>query len=204
MKIVKTARRFPVFRLRTKMKRKRMATKQNKRKWKGIEFHIAIFSSEDTQVTFQIKKDRNQFKFPYNVARLRTCNLSTVISYTGDTQSGVSIVFASVAYIVGFFRVFFQQSIKGALGQTAFQINFTRRLIQRIKKERFIEIYFYIFGLIRYARKFILSCFLQLVGHVIKGGGIAISGQEQRQLGGGFLEGKGAPPGKNFILITQK
>lgn len=36
----------------------------------------------------------------------------------------------------------------------------------------------------------------QLVGHVIKGGGIAISGQEQRQLGGGFLEGEGSPPGE--------
>lgn len=31
---------------------------------------------------------------------------------------------------------------------------------------------------------------------MIKGGGIAITGQEQRQLGGGFLEGEGAPPGK--------
>lgn len=31
---------------------------------------------------------------------------------------------------------------------------------------------------------------------MIKGGGIAITGQEQRQLGGGFLEGDGAPPGK--------
>jgi len=45
-----------------------------------------------------------------------------------------------------------------------------------------------------------LSCLLQLVGHVIKGGGIAISGQEQRQLGGGFLEGEGAPPGKNILF----
>ena len=33
------------------------------------------------------------------------------------------------------------------------------------------------------------------MGHVIKGGGIAISGQEQRQLGGGFLEGEDAPQG---------
>ncbi|XP_014469633.1 PREDICTED: uncharacterized protein LOC106741801 [Dinoponera quadriceps] len=40
----------------------------------------------------------------------------------------------------------------------------------------------------------------RLVGHVIKGGGIAISGQEQRQLGGGFLEGKGAPPGSGGYL----
>lgn len=52
---------------------------------------------------------------------------------------------------------------------------------------------------------------------MIKGGGIAITGQEQRQLGGGFLEGDGAPPGKkkkktlilylpmfflNFLLYT--
>lgn len=34
------------------------------------------------------------------------------------------------------------------------------------------------------------------MGHVIKGGGIALSGQEQRQLGGGFLEGNEAPSGK--------
>ncbi|XP_011258855.2 uncharacterized protein LOC105252901 [Camponotus floridanus] len=40
----------------------------------------------------------------------------------------------------------------------------------------------------------------RLVGHVIKGGGIAISGQEQRQLGGGFLEGEGAPPGSGGYL----
>lgn len=31
---------------------------------------------------------------------------------------------------------------------------------------------------------------------MIKGGGIAITGQEQRQLGGGFLEGEGAPKGE--------
>ncbi|XP_070157495.1 uncharacterized protein B6 isoform X2 [Polyergus mexicanus] len=40
----------------------------------------------------------------------------------------------------------------------------------------------------------------RLVGHVIKGGGIAISGQQQRQLGGGFLEGEGAPPGSGGYL----
>ncbi|XP_015430576.1 PREDICTED: uncharacterized protein LOC107187085 [Dufourea novaeangliae] len=40
----------------------------------------------------------------------------------------------------------------------------------------------------------------RLVGHVIKGGGIAITGQEQRQLGGGFLEGAGAPAGSGGYL----
>ncbi|XP_034938231.1 uncharacterized protein b6 [Chelonus insularis] len=40
----------------------------------------------------------------------------------------------------------------------------------------------------------------RLVGHVIPGGGIAISGQEQTQLGGGFLEGEGAPPGSGGML----
>ncbi|KAK2581376.1 hypothetical protein KPH14_005064 [Odynerus spinipes] len=40
----------------------------------------------------------------------------------------------------------------------------------------------------------------RLVGHVIKGGGIAITGQEQRQLGGGFLEGEGAPQGAGGML----
>ncbi|XP_048505490.1 uncharacterized protein LOC110117176 isoform X2 [Athalia rosae] len=40
----------------------------------------------------------------------------------------------------------------------------------------------------------------RLVGHVIKGGGIAISGQEQRQLGGGFLEGSEAPDGSGGYL----
>ncbi|XP_071874524.1 pentraxin-related protein b6 [Bombus fervidus] len=40
----------------------------------------------------------------------------------------------------------------------------------------------------------------RLVGHVIKGGGIAITGQEQRQLGGGFLEGDGAPPGSGGLV----
>ncbi|XP_026673661.1 uncharacterized protein LOC113464971 [Ceratina calcarata] len=40
----------------------------------------------------------------------------------------------------------------------------------------------------------------RLVGHVIKGGGIAITGQEQRQLGGGFLEGEGAPKGSGGLL----
>ncbi|XP_076167921.1 pentraxin-related protein b6 [Ptiloglossa arizonensis] len=40
----------------------------------------------------------------------------------------------------------------------------------------------------------------RLVGHVIKGGGVAITGQEQRQLGGGFLEGDGAPQGSGGYL----
>ncbi|XP_054011862.1 uncharacterized protein LOC128894245 [Hylaeus anthracinus] len=40
----------------------------------------------------------------------------------------------------------------------------------------------------------------RLVGHIIKGGGIAITGQEQRQLGGGFLEGDGAPQGSGGYL----
>ncbi|CAK9803363.1 Neuronal pentraxin-1 [Anthophora quadrimaculata] len=40
----------------------------------------------------------------------------------------------------------------------------------------------------------------RLVGHVIKGGGIPITGQEQRQLGGGFLEGEDAPPGSGGLL----
>ncbi|XP_076300233.1 pentraxin-related protein b6 [Lasioglossum baleicum] len=40
----------------------------------------------------------------------------------------------------------------------------------------------------------------RLVGHVIKGGGVAITGQEQRQLGGGFLEGEGAPAGSGGYL----
>jgi hypothetical protein len=46
---------------------------------------------------------------------------------------------------------------------------------------------------------------LQLVGHVIPGGGIAITGQEQQQLGGGFLEGKGSPKGSGGFLgeVTQ-
>ena len=46
---------------------------------------------------------------------------------------------------------------------------------------------------------------LQLVGHVIPGGGIAITGQEQRQLGGGFLEGAYSPKGSGGFLgeITQ-
>ncbi|XP_034236467.1 uncharacterized protein LOC117642405 [Thrips palmi] len=44
-----------------------------------------------------------------------------------------------------------------------------------------------------------------LVNHVIKGGGVAITGQEQRQYGGGFLEGEGAPKGAGGMLgeITQ-
>lgn len=41
----------------------------------------------------------------------------------------------------------------------------------------------------------------QLVGHVIKGGGIAITGQEQRQPGGGFLEGEEAPPGEKLFKL---
>ncbi|XP_043521494.1 uncharacterized protein LOC122534680 isoform X1 [Frieseomelitta varia] len=40
----------------------------------------------------------------------------------------------------------------------------------------------------------------RLVRHVIKGGGVAITGQEQRQLGGGFLEGDEAPPGSGGLL----
>lgn len=46
---------------------------------------------------------------------------------------------------------------------------------------------------------------LQLVGHVIPGGGIAITGQEQRQFGGGFLEGKESPKGSGGLLgeVTQ-
>ena len=48
-------------------------------------------------------------------------------------------------------------------------------------------------------REFIFKIVFQLVGHLIKGGGIAITGQEQRQLGGGFLEGEGAPKGEKNI-----
>lgn len=40
----------------------------------------------------------------------------------------------------------------------------------------------------------------RLVGHVIPSGGIAISGQEQSQLGGGFQEGKDAPKGAGGML----
>ncbi|KAK1116497.1 hypothetical protein K0M31_018961 [Melipona bicolor] len=40
----------------------------------------------------------------------------------------------------------------------------------------------------------------RLVRHVVKGGGVAITGQEQRQLGGGFLEGDEAPPGSGGLL----
>lgn len=40
----------------------------------------------------------------------------------------------------------------------------------------------------------------RLVGHVIPAGGIAITGQEQSQLGGGFQEGKGAPKGSGGML----
>lgn len=42
-----------------------------------------------------------------------------------------------------------------------------------------------------------ISVFLQLVGTKIPGGGIAISGQSQTQLGGGFQEGAQAPKGNN-------
>lgn len=59
------------------------------------------------------------------------------------------------------------------------------------------------FCFIHYAKKIALPCLFQLVGHVIKGGGIAISGQEQRQLGGGFLEGEGAPPGKIIFTLDR-
>jgi hypothetical protein len=40
---------------------------------------------------------------------------------------------------------------------------------------------------------------------VIPGGGIAITGQEQKQYGGGFLEGKGSPKGSGGLLgeVTQ-
>lgn len=40
---------------------------------------------------------------------------------------------------------------------------------------------------------------------MIPGGGIAITGQEQRQYGGGFLEGKGSPKGSGGLLgeVTQ-
>lgn len=44
----------------------------------------------------------------------------------------------------------------------------------------------------------------QLVGHVIKGHGIAISGQEQRQLGGGFLEGEDAPAGEKNTTLARE
>ncbi|CAG9859038.1 unnamed protein product [Phyllotreta striolata] len=40
----------------------------------------------------------------------------------------------------------------------------------------------------------------RLVNHVIPGGGIAITGQEQRQLGGGFQEGVEAPKGSGGML----
>lgn len=36
---------------------------------------------------------------------------------------------------------------------------------------------------------------------MIKGGGVAISGQEQRQLGGGFLEGPDAPEGNRKFFF---
>ncbi|KAJ8935981.1 hypothetical protein NQ318_000851 [Aromia moschata] len=40
----------------------------------------------------------------------------------------------------------------------------------------------------------------RLVGDIIQGGGIAISGQEQSQLGGGFQEGEHAPKGSGGML----
>ncbi|XP_046984223.1 uncharacterized protein LOC124554202 [Schistocerca americana] len=40
----------------------------------------------------------------------------------------------------------------------------------------------------------------RLVGYTIPGGGVAITGQEQRQPGGGFLEGPGAPLGSGGML----
>ncbi|XP_060518529.1 uncharacterized protein LOC132697224 [Cylas formicarius] len=40
----------------------------------------------------------------------------------------------------------------------------------------------------------------RLVGHVVPSGGISISGQEQRQPGGGFLEGEDAPKGSGGML----
>lgn len=46
----------------------------------------------------------------------------------------------------------------------------------------------------------IIKINFKLVGHVIKGGGVAITGQEQRQLGGGFLEGPDAPKGSGGFL----
>lgn len=49
-----------------------------------------------------------------------------------------------------------------------------------------------------------MYCF-QLVGHTVPGGGIAITGQEQNQIGGGFLEGDFAPKGKvaNYPHLTM-
>ncbi|XP_044268224.1 uncharacterized protein LOC123013625 [Tribolium madens] len=40
----------------------------------------------------------------------------------------------------------------------------------------------------------------RLVGHVIPSGGLAITGQQQTQLGGGFQEGKDAPKGSGGML----
>lgn len=53
--------------------------------------------------------------------------------------------------------------------------------------------------------------YFQLVGHVIPSGGIAITGQAQSQLGGGFQEGYEAPkgtripklPGRNNSVFQQ-
>ncbi|XP_017775430.1 PREDICTED: uncharacterized protein LOC108561848 [Nicrophorus vespilloides] len=40
----------------------------------------------------------------------------------------------------------------------------------------------------------------RLVGHTVPAGGVAISGQQQSQIGGGFLEGKDAPRGSGGML----
>ncbi|XP_067005035.1 uncharacterized protein b6 [Anabrus simplex] len=40
----------------------------------------------------------------------------------------------------------------------------------------------------------------RLVGYVVPGGGVALSGQEQRQVGGGFLEGPESPKGSGGML----
>lgn len=41
------------------------------------------------------------------------------------------------------------------------------------------------------------------MGHKIPAGGIAITGQEQTQYGGGFQEGAGAPKGNNIYMILH-
>lgn len=40
-----------------------------------------------------------------------------------------------------------------------------------------------------------------MVGNIIPGGGIAITGQEQSQTGGGFQEGLAAPKGKTILNL---